>query len=275
MPAFVDHFIPKGRLKRLWTALGVGLAIWLALAYVALPYAWRHYEHERGLSQREMVTRTKQGIAGDAINFGLVGSQADVFCAFRAAGWSPANAVTFASSVKIVGSVLFKKPDPAAPVSPLFYDGRVEDLAFELPQGASADQRHHIRLWQVLDSGQAQRPVWLASASFDRGVGFSHYTLQVTHHIAADIDAERDLVGKSLASAGAVENFFQISGVGPTLFGRNGGGDRYFTDGEILMASLVEACRLHPGVAPKTLDNPPLVDLNDALWRNLRPFMRQ
>ena len=42
-----------------------------------------------------------------------------------------------------------------------------------------------------------------------------------------------------LRVAGMVEAFFQISGVGPTLFGRNGEGDPYYTDGEIDFARLV------------------------------------
>jgi hypothetical protein len=38
-----------------------------------------------------------------------------------------------------------------APVSPLYYQGKKEQLAFEKPDGRSADQRHHIRLWLVLE----------------------------------------------------------------------------------------------------------------------------
>ena len=35
--------------------------------------------------------------------------------------------------MKIVGSVALHRPDPAAPVSPLLFDGRIEDIAFERP----------------------------------------------------------------------------------------------------------------------------------------------
>ncbi len=79
-----------------------------------------------------------------------------------------------------------------APVSPLFYLGRREDLAFEKPAGKSADRRHHVRFWKVLDKGEEQRPVWLGAVTFDKGVGVSHFTGAITHHIDADIDAERD-----------------------------------------------------------------------------------
>jgi LssY C-terminus len=43
------------------------------------------------------------------------------------------------------------------------------------------------------------------SATFDRGVGLSRYTGQVTHHIAPDIDAERDALTDDLKKAKVVE----------------------------------------------------------------------
>ena len=90
-----------------------------------------------------------------------------------------------------MGGVLLHRPYPTAPVSPLFYDGRREDLAFQKPDGTSPARRHHVRFWRVLDSGEEGPPVWLGAATFDRSVGLSRYTGQVTHHIGADIDAER------------------------------------------------------------------------------------
>jgi hypothetical protein len=41
---------------------------------------------------------------------------------------------------------------------------------------------------KLLKEGDEARPVWLGSATFDRDVGFSRYTGQVTHHIAPDIE---------------------------------------------------------------------------------------
>ena len=74
--------------------------------------------------------------------------------------------------------------------------------------------------------------------TFDRGSGVSHYTGQITHHIAPDLDAERNRLLADLTAAGMVTTLYQVSGIGPTLNGRNGGGDLYYTDGEIRMAVL-------------------------------------
>ena len=252
--------------RRRAARLAIGLALGYGLlAYVLLPFAWRHYEHQKGLAGLAMVTRTAQGIPGDPLNVGLVGSREDVVRAMQAAGWSPADPITLRTSVEIVGSVLLDRPYRDAPVSPLFYQGRREDLAYEKPHGSSADRRDHVRLWKVLETGSEGRPVWLGSATFDQGVGMSRYTGQVTHHIAPDIDAERDRLIDDLTGAGMVEVLYQVSGIGPTLNGRNGEGDRYYTDGEIRVAVLVTGGRRRDA-PPVEQSSPGLVALKDALW---------
>ena len=80
----------------------------------------------------------------------------------------------------------------------MYYNGRRQDLAFEKPVGKSADRRHHVRFWRALEHGQEGRAVWLGAATFDRGVGFSRDDARVTHHIAPDIDADRDLLTADL-----------------------------------------------------------------------------
>ncbi|SRR5579871_86382 len=254
--------------RRWWSLLVVSLFGYLALAYLLLPALWRHHEREPGLASLPMVTQTASGIPGDALNVGLVGSKEDVVRAMHVAGWFSADPITLRTSVEIIGSVVLDRPYHDAPVSPLYYEGKKEQLAFEKPDGRSADRRHHVRFWQVLEHGTDGRPVWLGSVTFDRGVGLSRDTGQVTHHIAPNIDAERDLLMHDLQDAGMVQNFFQVSGTGPTLFGRNGEGDPYYTDGEIYVATLVVdgVRRTEP---PVTIPPPPLIGLKDQVWRGI------
>lgn len=262
------------RLAQLAVAVLLGLTLYGVLAYVLLPLAWRHYERQPKLAGRPMVTRTAADIPGDPLNIGLVGDGGDVSAAMRAIGWQPADPLTVRSSLGIVRSVLADRPDPHAPVSALFYDGRRQDLAFERASGTSARRRHHVRLWKVLDVGAEGRPVWLGSATYDRGVGLSADTGQVTHDIAPDIDAERDLLAEELLSAHRASGAYQVSGVGPTLAGRNGEGDRYFTDGEIEMLVLTSSGRPGPAAAPQA--GPPLrIRVKDLLWDGIRPLLRR
>jgi len=262
------------RLERaLLLALSVVTAYAL-LAYVALPALWTHYEHQKGLASLPMVTRTAQGIPGDPINVGLVGDDRDVLCAMQAAGWFPADPVTLRSSIEIAGSVILDRPYRDAPVSPLFYLDRREDLAFEKPDGNSADHRHHVRFWKVLNEGQEQRPVWLGAVTFDRSVGVSYYTGAITHHIAADIDAERKLLAADLEAASMLDAKYQVTGIGPTMDGRNGGGDPYYTDGEVWILRLVTACRKREGAAT-IIPSPSATEIKDQIWRGIASALRK
>ena len=118
-----------GRRRWLIALLGVLIAYGV-LAYVFLPALWRHHEREPGLASLPMVTRTASGIPGDALNVGLVGSKEDVLRAMHAAGWFPADPITLRTSIEIVGSVVLDRPYHDAPVSPLYYEGKKQELAF-------------------------------------------------------------------------------------------------------------------------------------------------
>src|ERR1700682_2011447 len=74
-------------------AVAICLAAYVLLAYLVLPKLWAHHEHQPGLEGRPFVTLTAQGIPGDALNVGLVGSKSDVVKAFQLAGWYPADAI--------------------------------------------------------------------------------------------------------------------------------------------------------------------------------------
>lgn len=265
------------KIDRRLAAAAIGLlAAYVILAYVLAPFFWRHFERQPRLADAQVITRTALGLPGDAINVGLEGTEDDVLCAMNAAGWKPADPVTLRSSLRIAGSVVFDRPYQDAPVSSLYYDGRKQDLAFEKAAGNSATKRHHVRFWKALDAGDDGLPVWLGAATFDDKVGVSHYTGQITHHVAPDIDAERDLLSNDLAAAGKVEETYSVSGVGPTLFARNGGGDPYFTDGDITVSKLVSGCASEER-APVAIVNPPRIKAKNAvfswlaaLWRALR-----
>ena len=225
------------KIRRTFYGLSMMTFIYAAAAYLVAPEVWRLLEGEDITVADEMITRTTAGIPGDPINIGLVGSQEDIVQAFHAAGWSPADALTLRTAIEIGIDVVLGRPYDDAPVSTLVFEGRPQDLAYEKEIGGSPDQRHHLRLW-LTPRLQDGRPLWLGATSKDRGAGISHDTGQITHHIDPDIDAERDLVVSDLRTVGMVDGTSQIQGVGATTDGRNGGGDRYFTDGMATIAVL-------------------------------------
>jgi hypothetical protein len=258
-------FFRQGLKLRGFTIAATLLVSYVVVSYLILPATWARIEHEPGLAKHTMLTATAQGIPGGPINVGLVGTREALIRAFHAAGWYPADPVTLRTSVEIIGSVLLDRPYKSAPVSPLFYDGRREDLAFEKPNGGSADRRQHVRLWKVLESGTDGGPVWLGSATFDSGVTLSRDTGQVTHRIAANIDEERARLIAELNDAHMVTSIYQMKGIGPTLNGRNGEGDPYYTDGEIWVARLVSAGQEAKKLA-EMLPAPALIQMKDAAF---------
>lgn len=255
--------------NRYVVALATVIVCYVTVSYLILPATWSRIEHEPGLAKRTFLTANAQGIPGGPINVGLIGTREDVISAFHAAAWYPADPITLRTSLEIIGSVVFDRPYKDAPVSPLFFEGRREDLAFEKPHGASADRRQHVRLWLVLESGADAAPVWLGSASFDSGVTLSRDTGQVTHKIAPDVDEEREQLIGGLNQAQLVTSIHHMKGIGPTLNGRNGEGDPYYTDGEIWVARLVHRGDKADNVA-KVLPPPALIQIKDAVfsWRS-------
>ena len=248
--------------------LALAAVLYLCLAYIVTPAFWSHHTHQPGLASKPMVTTTAQGIAGDPINVGLVGTKAEIIEAMARAGWSPADAVTLLSSARIGSSVIFNRAYSTAPVSSLFYQGQRQALAFEKAEGVSAKRRHHVRFWPALSDGVEGRPVWLGAASFDRGVGVSRYTGQVTHHIGPDLDAERSELMADLGRTKVLATIYQVSGIGPTVAGHNGGGDLYFTDGEVAMGVVTVDAR-RDAAAPAVLTDPPVVATKNTIWKSV------
>jgi hypothetical protein len=244
---------------------------YLLLAYVVLPALWTHYEHAPVLETVPKVTTTGAGIPGDPLNVALVGSEAEVLAAFASARWRRPARIDLRSSIGIAESVVLDRPDPTAPVSNLYLFGRREDLAFEQEVGKSARERNHVRFWRSAEAIDG-RPLWLGAATFDRGVGLSSLTGQITHHIAADVDVERDRVIDDLERAGQLRTVFQVTGVGATFLGRNGGGDPYHTDGE-LDVGVLKGADEPAGGAPVVLPNPPAVATKQRIWAWLRPWL--
>lgn len=224
----------RRRSRRYLQALGGLLTIYFLLAYALVPFGWRRWSARHAIAETApRITRTGDGIPGDPLNVSVVGAEDDLKSALVAAGWRPADAITYRSCKRIVGAVLLHRPYEEAPISNLYLWSRCQDLAFQQPVGRDPRRRHHVRFWRADQQDDDGRPVWLAAATFDIRVGLSHTTGQVTHHINADVDRERDKLVDDLKATGQVEVIDWLPNFHKKLRGKNGGGDRYFTDGRL------------------------------------------
>lgn len=214
--------------------LAVVLLAYGAFAYVLMPQLWRHYTHRHpAIDDTPGVTTTGDGHPGDPINVALAGAEADLQSIMQQAGWFAATRLGLRSDVRIAADTVLDRPDDEAPVSKLFLWGRMEDLAFEQPVGDNPKQRHHVRFWKSAKTDAEGRPLWVGSATYDERVGLSHTTGQITHHIAADVDAERDHLFHDLQQTGRLTDVQFVDDFHKVREGRNGGGDRWFTDGRL------------------------------------------
>ncbi len=220
------------------------------LAYLCLPHLWRLIERSHpaleGLAPHAL---TRDGIPGDPINIALIGSEQAITRAFLAAGWVPADPVTFGTALRIATDSLVHRPYDSAPVSNLYYYGRRQDLASERMIGGDPRRRDHVRFWKSPALDADARPLWAGSATLDTRTGISHRTGQITHHIDAAVDAERDALLAQLRAGHAVSVQW-IARFQPALQGRNGGGDPYHTDGRLAVLTLPEEAAAPGARAP-------------------------
>jgi len=103
-----------------WRWLLIILAAWAVAAYLVAPWLWRKYfQHHSQFVDGPRITQTADGHPGDPINIALEGAESELIRAMTAAGWFPADPITFKSSVRIAVDSVFRKPDVNAPVSNL------------------------------------------------------------------------------------------------------------------------------------------------------------
>lgn len=214
----------------------VYIILWLFSSYLVLPLINKvmtnHYLPDYFIGR----SRTSDGLLGDPINLAFISEREQLIQLFLDSGWMLAEPLTLASSVHMILSSVFGYSYPTAPVSSLFLFGRKQDLAFEKEIADNPRRRHHIRIWQTptnwyLPGGKEAD--WLAAATYDRKVGFSAFTGQITHKINSDIDEERDFVLNSFKETDLLFSVEMIEHFTTSYHGFNGGGDAIYTDGAL------------------------------------------
>src|SRR5215217_9136286 len=199
---------------------------------------------------------TDVGVLGDPINLALDGNGADIHAAMTRAGWVRAEELTIRSSWGIVLSSVLRRPYPEAPVSSLFLFGQRQAFAYQQEVDGNASQRHHVRFWPVPDGWKLPggfQVGWLAAATYDKAVGISLFTLQVTHRVDADIDIERDYVINTVRYVEPNASLRVIKEYSSAFTTRNGGGDVVRTDGSLPILDLTSVQAPEPDeVEPAT-----------------------
>ena len=237
-----------------WYVIGSVFLFWVLLAYVGLPRLQEVLSKVYVPDYFIGRSLTDIGVLGDPINLALDGNEADIHAAMLRAGWTRADELTIRSSWRIVVSSVLRRPYPEAPVSSLFLFGQRQAFAYQQEVDGNPSQRHHVRFWPVPDGWKLPggfEVQWLAAATYDKAVGISLFTLQVTHRVDADIDIERDYVIDTVRYAVPDVSLRVIKDYSSAFTTRNGGGDVVRTDGSLPILDLTtlqapEPDRLQP-----------------------------
>jgi hypothetical protein len=217
------------------------LVVWLVLSYLVLPHVQRFLARIYVPDYFIGRTRTSDGVLGDPVNLAVDGTEADLLAAMAQGGWTRADDLTFGTGWRIVRETLLRRNYAAAPVSPLFVFSRRQDLAFEQEIEGNPSRRHHVRFWKCPEGWYLPGGLqvgWIGAATYDRRVGLSAYTLQVTHKIGENTDLERDHVVQTLEETGRVASVQWRQNYFSGYRARNGGGDAITTDGNLPVLDL-------------------------------------
>jgi len=212
------------------------VVFWVLLTYLLLPRVHRILTRLYVPGYFIGRARTSDGLLGDPVNLGLRGHEAQIHAAMTRAGWTRADDVTLRSGLRILTSTLTRRSYHEAPVSPLHLFDRQQDFAYQQEVAGSPSKRHHVRFWRCPDGWMLPGGYtvdWLAAGTYDKSVGLSLFTLQVTHKIEEDTDIERDYIVETVKKGSPEVDVEVIENFSTGYHSRNGGGDLIITDGDL------------------------------------------
>lgn len=235
----VHQFVTAG-----WRHLWTFIPIWLLITYFLLPRVHRLltkvYVPEYFIGR----SRTREGLLGDPINLALRGTEEQIHQAMMNAGWQRADELNLRSGWAMVVATLARRSYPDAPVSPLYLFRRRMAFTYQQEVEGNPKKRHHVRFWPCPPGWRlpgGRKVDWLAAGTYDTAVGLNWFTLQFTHRIDAEVDAERDHILATLTRPDAGNDPITVRWLRHFSTGyhhRNGGGDRIRTDGHLPIVDL-------------------------------------
>ena len=232
---WLAFLVVKASIRPGWPMLLL-VVFWVLLTYLLLP---RLHRILTGLYVPGYFigrARTSDGLLGDPVNLALRGHEAQIHTAMARAGWTRADDLSFRTGLRIFTSTLRRRSYHEAPVSPLHLFDRQQDFAYQQEVAGSPSKRHHVRFWRcpedwMLPGGYSVD--WLAAGTYDKSVGLSLFTLQVTHKIEEDTDIERDYIVETVKKGSPEVDVEVIDNFSTGYHSRNGGGDLIITDGDL------------------------------------------
>lgn len=216
-------------------------AIWFVVAYVFIPRIHRVLTRLYIPDYFIGRIRTTDGLLSDPVNLAFIGSEKQLHRAMKEAGWVLADELNALSIVKMILATIFHQDYPTAPVSGGYLFSHKQSFTYQQTVKNKTIARHHVRFWKVPEGWLlpgGHKVDWLAAGTYDRALGLSYFTFQLTHRIVSDTDIERDYIVKTLNEYSNIKRLTIINNYFSSYHHRNGGGDNITTDGALPIIEL-------------------------------------
>jgi len=186
------------------------------------------------------ATNKKNTRNGDPLNLVVIGELEDLITIFTSSDWDETSALTMSSGLSMAKAFLTGENDRYSPVSPLYYRGHPQDIAFQKTRN-NINQRLHFRLWYT-PMRYHGKPVWMGAISRDIGVKFTFKNwYMTTHKIDPNLDDSRDYLLADLLEMEKVSRYGFVENTAleqPGHKNKNLTNDPYFTDNKRLVIEL-------------------------------------
>jgi len=179
-------------------------------------------------------TETLFGNRQEPLNFIiLAGNDNRLIKAMQEDGWTLANQANIPSFLMALKALVIKKPHPAAPIVPSFWQARIQDLSFAKVPGINwLRNAHHVKIWRTNYLLPDGKRVYLGLANANEG-----FMWGIIPKISPDLDTEREQLQQDLLKNGEIAVNRKVQLVKPQI-GENFIGDKYFTDGKAYVVSV-------------------------------------
>jgi membrane protein DedA with SNARE-associated domain len=185
-------------------------------------------------NEQMKYTETLSGDRQEPINtIFLARDDSHLVTALQEAGWILTDNADISAFIKAAKALILKTPHPSAPISPSFWDAKIQDIGFAKVPGPNwLNNAHHVKIWRtnrLLENGKS-----IFVGMVNANVGFKW---GIIPKIAPDLDMERELLYIDLNRTGKIESYLKVQLVKP-LIGENFIGDQFFSDGQVYILSV-------------------------------------
>jgi hypothetical protein len=210
---------------------GALLLTYCLMAYFVIPNLMRLFHVFSKPDHIPLYVTTGDGWPSDPVNLAIIAkNRKHLEKSMNEAGWYTADPLTFKNGLRELGSILFNKAYPEAPLSHLYLFDRAHDIGFEIPTNNtnSARTRHHVRFWRLTKPEQEttfgklhykfwskklqhllglDNTIWIGAATEDTHlIDIKWRTGQITHGVSHEAEKERDFIIKTLADKKLVKD---------------------------------------------------------------------